>query len=306
MRAYLLHRLLQLIPVLFGVTTLTFLLLHVTPGDPALLLAGSDATGETVAAIRHSLGLDLPFHVQYGRWLAHVVRGNLGVSLFDDRPVFETILGHLGPTVTLLALSLTAALLIAIPLGVMSAARRNSWVDNAARLLALLGVSMPSFWLALVLIIVFAYHFRLVPVAGSGTPAHLVLPVITLAAALTAPLVRLTRSSVLETLREDFVRTARAKGAPERTVFYVHALRNALLPIVTVVGLLVAALLGGTVIVESIFAIPGMGRLTFIRMTQRDYPMILGNLLVYSFLLSLINLLVDLAYGFIDPRIRYD
>jgi peptide/nickel transport system permease protein len=306
MRSYVLRRILHLIPVLFGVATLTFLLLHITPGDPALLLAGGDATGEVVAVIRHRLGLDQPFHIQYARWMGNVLRGDLGTSLFDDRPVMATILGHLAPTVLLLVLSLTVALVVAIPIGVASAARRNSWVDNLSRLVALLGVSIPSFWLALILILVFAYSLRLVPVAGYGTPAHLVLPVLTLAAALTAPLIRLTRSSLLETLREDFVRTARAKGLGERRVFYIHALRNALLPIVTIIGLQMAALFGGTVIVESVFALPGMGRLTFIRMTQRDYPMILGNLLIYSLLLSLINLLIDLAYGLIDPRIRYD
>lgn len=306
MRNYVLRRILQLIPVLFGVTTVTFLLLHITPGDPALLLAGQDATGEVVAAIRHRLGFDQPFHVQYGRWIVNVLRGDLGTSLFDDRPVLPTILGHLEPTLVLLVASLTLAVAVAIPMGIASAMRRNSWVDNLARLAALLGVSIPSFWLALILILVFAYSLRLVPVAGYGTPGHLVLPVLTLAAALTAPLIRLTRSSLLETLREDFVRTARAKGLGERRVLYVHALRNALLPIVTIVGLQVAALLGGTVIVESIFVLPGMGRLTFIRMTQRDYPMILGNLLIYALLLSLINLVIDLAYGFIDPRIRYD
>lgn len=306
MNRYLVRRVFHLVPVLLGVTTLTFLLLHLTPGDPALLLAGQDATGEVVKEIRSRLGLDQPIHVQYLQWMRKTVRGDLGTSLFDDRPVLPTILSHLVPTLLLLATSMGIALAIGIPIGIVSAVRRNSWVDGVARLMALLGISMPSFWLALMVILAFAYHIRLLPVAGYGTWAHLILPSVVLGSALAAPLMRLTRSSMLEVLSEDYVRTARAKGLGEARVLYYHALKSAFLPIVTIIGLQVGALLGGTVIIETVFSWPGIGRLTYIRMIQRDYPMILGNLLVYALLLSLINLAVDLFYAFVDPRIRYD
>lgn len=287
-------------------TLIVFLMLHLSGGDPALALAGDNASEEVLAVIRHHLGLDRPLHVRYLAWVSGVARGDLGVSLIDGRPVLPTILQHLPATLLLMAGSMVVALGIGIPSGITSALYRHSFVDHASRLFALAGVSIPGFWLGLILILLLAYEWRLLPLAGYGTLPHLILPSLTLGTAMAALLMRLTRASLLEVLREDYMRTAYAKGLSRAHAVVKHALRNGMLPIVTAIGLEIGILLGGTVIVESIFSWPGIGRLAYVRMLQRDAPMVMGNLFVYGLMFGLVNLLTDLSYAFLDPRIRYE
>ncbi len=306
MALYVVRRLLFLIPVVLGMTLIVFLMLHLSGGDPALALAGDNASEEVLAVIRHHLGLDRPLHVRYLAWVSGVARGDLGVSLIDGRPVLPTILQHLPATLLLMAGSMVVALGIGIPSGITSALYRHSFVDHASRLFALAGVSIPGFWLGLILILLLAYEWRLLPLAGYGTLPHLILPSLTLGTAMAALLMRLTRASLLEVLREDYMRTAYAKGLSRAHAVVKHALRNGMLPIVTAIGLEIGILLGGTVIVESIFSWPGIGRLAYVRMLQRDAPMVMGNLFVYGLMFGLVNLLTDLSYAFLDPRIRYE
>jgi ABC-type dipeptide/oligopeptide/nickel transport system permease component len=299
------RRLVTLLPVLVGVTLLVFAMLHLIPGDPVRLLLGDEAAPEDVARIRARLGLDQPVHVQFMRFAGHLLRGDLGTSLRSGIPVVVELGERLGPSLQLAAASVLVASVLGVLAGVVAAVRRGTWVDTLAMLGAVSGVSAPSFAVALVLILLFAVGLEWLPVAGYGTWGHLVLPTATLGLHYAAVIARLTRASMLEILHEDFVRTARAKGLAEGVVVYRHALRNALIPTVTIIGLQVGALLGGSVVVETVFAWPGIGRLVIDAVKLRDYPVVQGAVLYMALTFVLCNLAVDLLYGALDPRVRY-
>ncbi|ACB86307.1 nickel ABC transporter permease [Natranaerobius thermophilus] len=306
MHIYIIKRLLQAIPVLFIVTIITFSLVHIMPGDPALIMAGEDADPETVERMREAMGLHRPIHEQYLDWLSGVLQGDLGTSLRDHRPVLPSILQRLPATLHLVLASFVVSFSIGIPIGILSAVKQNTVIDSIARVFALLGISLPNFWLGLMLMFIFSHRLQLLPASGSGTIWHLIMPAIALGTASAGLITRLTRSSMLEVIRQDYVRTARSKGLGEKAIIYKHALKNAMLPVVTIVGLQLAARLGGSVIVETVFAYPGMGRFAFERMMARDMPMIMGILFVFAVIFIVINLITDICYGFLDPRIRYD
>ncbi|MDI7250292.1 MAG: ABC transporter permease [Bacillota bacterium] len=305
MTQYAARRLLLLIPILIGVSVVVFLLVHLIPGDPARVLAGQEATREDIEAIRHRLGLDAPLHLQYFRFAAGLAGGDLGESIRTGRPVVEELRVRWPVTIRLTACALVVMILLGVPAGIISATRPNSVFDNTSMMAALVGVSMPVFWLGLMLMLLFAYYLRLLPTAGSTTWKHFVLPALTLGLSSSAILARLTRSSMLEVMGQDFVRTARAKGLAERVVIYKHALRNALIPVVTVVGLEFGSLLGGAVLTETVFTINGMGRYMVLSIGFRDYPVVQGAVLIFALGFVLVNLVVDLTYAVVDPRIRY-
>ena len=305
MPGYIQRRLLLLVPVVWGVVTVVFSFIHLVPGDPVLAMVGENAQPADIARLRQQLGLNDPLHVQYFRYLAKLVRGDLGVSLHTGKPVLRTIIQRYPATIELALASLLLALIISIPLGVLSANKRNSPVDHFSMVLALLGISMPNFWLGPLLIILFSIKLNLLPVSGSGGLSHLILPAITLGTAMTALLTRMVRASMLEVMGQDYIRTARAKGLPERVVIYKHALKNALIPVVTIVGLQFGTLLTGAIITETIFAWPGLGRLTIQSISRRDYPLVQGCILMISLTYILVNLATDLLYTVLDPRIRY-
>lgn len=313
MGRYILRRLLTMIPVMFLVTVIVFMLLHLTPGDPATSMLGEEASPEAVAALRQRLGLDQPLPVQYGKWLISAVQGDLGRSIRSNQPVSEAIRERLPATFQLSILAVLVSLTIAIPVGIVSAMRRNSPLDTTATTFALLGVSLPNFFLAILLIYLFSLHLGWLPPIGY-TPffddpldslKRMIMPALTLGTALSAIVMRMTRSSLLEVLDQDYVRTARAKGLTEARMVRVHALRNALIPVVTVVGLQIGALLGGAIIIESIFVVPGVGRLLVDSIFQRDFPLVQGVVLFASLAFLFANLAVDLIYAYLDPRIRY-
>ena len=304
MHRYLLRRLLLTIPVLLGVATLVFSLIHFIPGDPAQAMLGEGASPEDVAQLRARLGLDRPLLVQYGSFLQGLVRGDLGVSLRNDQPVLQQILERMPATAELAFASMAVAVLIAVPLGIIAAVWRGTFVDYSAMTLSLVGISVPNFWLGPLLAIVFAVELGWLPVGGRGTPAHLVLPAVTLGAALAAILARMTRASLLEELREPYVLAARAKGVSRIRAILRHAFRNSLIPIVTILGLQFGVVLTGAVITETIFAWPGIGRLLIQSISFRDYPTVQGCVLLIAVTYVGVNLLTDLTYGFIDPRIR--
>jgi peptide/nickel transport system permease protein/oligopeptide transport system permease protein len=306
MLSYVLKRFLSMIPVLFGISLLLFLMLRLLPGDPAQVLAGQMASPEDIAAIRTQLGLDRPIHVQYLAFLGRLVRFDLGRSARTQNPVTEEIWARLPNTLLLATVAITLACLFGIPAGVISAVRPYTWVDYLVTVAALFGISMPVFWLGIMLVIVFSVMLKWLPAGGTGSWQHVVLPSVTLASFVVAFIARMTRATMLETLSQDYTTTARSKGLRENTVIVKHALRNALIPIVTVVGLQFGLLLGGAVLTETVFAWPGIGRLIVDSILARDYPMIQGAILVFGLLYILVNLAVDLAYALIDPRIRYD
>lgn len=306
MTGYLLRRLLQAIPILFLVATLVFSLIHLIPGDPVEILLGDSAQEADVEAMRHRLGLDRPLGEQYVSFLGGLLRGDLGSSVTSGRPVTEVILEHYPATLELALAGMLVALLIALPLGVLAALERDRWVDHGSRFFALLGVSMPNFWLGPVLILAFSVQWNLLPVSGRGTWQHLVLPSITLGTALAGLLTRMVRSSLTEELRQPYLATALAKGLGWRTAVVRHALSNALIPVVTVVGLQFGALLTGTIITETIFSWPGLGRLLIQAIRTRDYPLIQAGVLIIAATYVLVNLLTDLVYAWLDPRIRYE
>ena len=313
MAAFLARRLLATVPVMLMVAVLVFLMLRLTPGDPAAIMAGDNASSAEVEAIRAGLGLDRPLPVQFALWLGDLLRGDLGESFFFKRPVTDLILQRVGPTLSLATTTIILAVLVAVPLGVLAAWRHGTLLDRLVSGFAVLGFSVPVFVLGYALIYVFAVRLNWLPVqgykplsAGLGPFLYqLVLPSITLSVIYIALIARITRASVLEVLGEDYVRTARAKGLRESVVLRRHALRNAAVPIVTVIGLGVALLIGGVVVTESVFNIPGLGRLTVDAVLGRDYPTIQGVILVFSLAYVLVNLAIDLAYTFLDPRIRY-
>lgn len=305
MAQFILKRILVLVPVLLGVSVIVFALLYLTPGDPALLMLGEHAPPEQYRALREKLGLDDPVHIQYLRWLWRAVQLDLGDSIRSSRPVVEEIVERIPGTVELAVLSVLLATFIGIPAGVISATRPNSWLDNIFTVLALGGVSMPVFWQALMLIIIFSVNLGWLPPSGRlGGWEYFVLPVVTLGTSAAASITRMTRATMLEAIHEDYVRTARAKGLDERRVIYRHALRNALLPVVTVIGLEFGNLMAGAVITETIFAWPGIGRLAVDAIRTRDYPVVQGVVMTFALSYVLINLIVDLLYAYLDPRLR--
>ncbi len=306
MRRYLVKRLLALVPVLWGVSTFVFLIIHLIPGDPVERMLGETAEPADKTALRSALGLDKPLSEQYALFLRNLIQGDLGRSLHTNRPVVEVIAERLPATAELAVASLVLALAIALPLGILAAIRQYSWVDLGSIGFALLGVSIPHFWLGPMLILVFAVALDWLPVSGRGGWAHLVLPAITLGTALASILARMTRATMLEVIRMDYVTVARAKGLHESMVIGRHALKNALIPLITLLGLQMGALLSGAVITERVFAWPGIGRLTVQAIESRDYPLVQGCVLVIATLYVFINVLADLAYGWADPRIRYE
>ena len=306
MSRYLLRRLLLTIPVLIGVATLVFSLIHFIPGDPAQAMLGEGATPEDVAQLRTRLGLDRPLLVQYGSFVNGAIHGDLGVSIRNDQPVTKQIIERMPATAELAFAAMAVAVLIALPLGIVAAVWRGTWVDHAAMTLSLVGISIPNFWLGPLMAIVFAIELGWLPVGGSGTLAHLVLPSITLGAALAAILARMTRASLLEELSEPYVLAARAKGVSRTRAVLHHAFRNSLIPIVTILGLQFGVVLTGAVITETIFAWPGVGRLLIQSISFRDYPTVQGCVLLIAITYVGVNLITDLTYGFLDPRIRVD
>ena len=306
MTRFLLRRLLLTVPVLLGVATLVFSLIHLVPGDPVQAMLGDSASPQDIADLRGRLGLDRPLLVQYGSFLKGAVRGDLGSSLRTNQTVTAAILERMPATFELALAAMAVAAAIAIPLGIIAAVRAGTAVDYAATTLALLGISMPNFWLGPLMAIVFSILLGWLPVSGRGTPAHLVLPAITLGAPLAAVLARMTRASVIEELRELYVLAARARGLSFARAVLRHAFRNSLIPIVTVFGLQFGAVLTGAVITETIFAWPGVGRLLIQSIAFRDYPLVQGCILLIAVTYVAMNLLTDVAYGLLDPRIRYE
>jgi peptide/nickel transport system permease protein len=303
---FLARRLTLTIPVLLGVATLVFSLIHLIPGDPAQAMLGEAAPQEDVDELRRRLGLDRPLLEQYGGFLLGVARGDLGTSLRTGEPVIGQILARLPATIELAAAAMLVAIALAIPLGIAAAVWRGSVIDHSAMTVALVGVSIPNFWLGPLLALVFAVELGLLPVSGRGTLGHLVLPAITLGTALAAILARMTRATLLEELRAPYVQAARARGASRARAVMVHAFRNSLIPVVTLIGLQFGAVLTGAVITETIFAWPGIGRLLIQSIGFRDYPVVQGCILLIAVAYVAVNLVTDLLYGALDPRIRYE
>ena len=303
---------LALVPMLLALSMASFALVHVIPGDPALVMMGGEGTTQAVEDLRRQLGLDRPLHVRYLEWLGQIARGNLGESLYNKTLVSEELLWRMPTTLSLVTLALFFSIAIGVPAGLLSAAFRNSWIDHAARLLTLVSLSLPSFWLGLMLIILFSLWLDLLPIVGYEPITRgfwkaipfLILPSLSLGTYLAALLTRLTRSSMLEVLNQDYVRTARAKGLGDRVVLMRHALRNALIPIVTVIGINMGILLGGSAVIETVFVLPGVGQLVVRSLYNRDLPVIQGLILYVAVIYVLVNLLVDVIYTYLDPRLR--
>ena len=303
MKTYLLRRLAQSLIVLLGISVVVFVILHLT-GDPTLLLLPPDASAEEIAKFRRAMGFDDPLYLQYWRFLRGALRGDFGNSLRHDEPALALVWQRMPATLELTAVALGVALVLAIPAGIVSAVFRNTALDYVSTVLALVGQAMPTFWLGIMLILVFSVGLHLLPSSGRGGAANLVLPAVTLGLFTTARIMRLTRSGMLEVLGQDYVRTARAKGVGERRVVWKHALKNAGIPIVTIVGLELGTLLGGAVITETIFAWPGVGRLSVQAIYNRDYPLVQASVFVLASIFVLVNLVVDVLYTYLDPRIR--
>jgi peptide/nickel transport system permease protein len=313
MLSYILRRVLATLPVMAIVALFVFSLLYIAPGDPAVVIAGDQASPGDVERIRQSLGLDQPFLVQFGTWLGHILRGDLGTSIFTGLPVAAMIAQRIEPTLSLMAITLVLTILVAVPLGVVAAWKAGSLLDRAIMAFAVFGFSLPVFVVGYVLAYVFALELEWLPVQGYTPLArgvwpwleNLILPSIALGCVYIALIARITRAAMLEVLTQDYIRTARAKGLGQGDILFVHALKNAAVPIVTVIGIGIALLIGGAVVTESVFAIPGLGRLTVDAILRRDYPVIQGIVLLFSFVYVLVNLAIDVAYTLIDPRIRY-
>jgi peptide/nickel transport system permease protein len=313
MQRYLLERSIQLILVLFFLSIIVFTIVRLIPGDPAAVMLGTEATPQAMTQIRREMGLDQPIFVQYVRWLQAVLAGNFGTSWVSKQPALALILGALPVTLQLVASAFIVALLIAFPAGIVAALRPRSWIDHGSTTFALLGVSLPSFWLGIMLVLLFSLELRWLPPSGylpfrsdpAGALRASILPAVTLGVALAAPLTRFLRSGMLDVLALDYVRTARAKGVPERAVVARHALKNALLSVVTVLGLQLGALLGGSIVIEQVFGWPGLGRLSLAAIQQRDYGVVQGVVLFVATAFVLVNFAVDLLYLYLDPRIRY-
>lgn len=316
LHAYIARRLLLAVPVLFGVSLLVFAVLHLAPGDPAAIMLGAQATHEDVERLRRDLGLDQPLPVQYVRWIGHVLRGDLGRSIPLGREVLPEVLLRFKATLILTAGALVIAVVLGVPAGIVSATRQYTWLDRFSMGVAVTGVSLPVFWTGIMLIIVFALSLRWFPSAGMMSPYggggpldvvwHLALPAVTLGTASAAALARMTRSSVLEIIRQEYVRSARAKGLAERAVVWRHVLKNAVNPIITVLGIQVGFLLGGAILTETVFSWPGLGSMMVRAIQARDYPLVQGGVLLIATTFVLVNLAVDLLYAIFDPRIRYE
>ncbi|MEH7125337.1 ABC transporter permease [Bacillus sp. JJ1532] len=325
MATFIIKRFLQFIPVLLGISILVFFLLHLIPGDPALTLLGQDATPEDLERLRNVMGLNEPLYIQLMVFLKNLFQGNLGISIFQDTPVITLIFKHLPATIELALIAMVIALIIAIPLGILSAAKQFSWLDYVSMFFAQLGVSMPVFWLGLLLIIGFSVNLNILPSFGRGEPLyeaightiqsgnlyyvvdslkHLILPAFTLGVMSAALITRMVRSAMLEVLKEDYIRTAEAKGVRGFIVIMKHAFRNALIPVVTIVGLQFGNLLGGAIVTETVFAWPGIGRLVITAISQRDFPVVQGCVLMIALIFALINLIVDILYAVINPKIQ--
>jgi peptide/nickel transport system permease protein len=313
MFGYIVRRVLATIPVMVVVAVFVFALLHLSPGDPAAIIAGDNATDVDIARIRAALGLDEPVYEQFGTWVWHLLHGDLGISIFTNLPVSTLIAQRVGPTIALTISTLIISVMAAIPLGVLAAWKAGTWIDRTVMVFAVLGFSVPIFVLAYILIYVFAIATNWLPVQGYVGPesglrpflSHLVMPSIALGMVFTALIARITRASMLDVLAQDYIRTAHAKGLPNERVLLRHALKNAAVPIATIIGIGVALLIGGVVVTETVFAIPGLGRLTVDAILRRDYPIIQGVILIFSAAYVVVNLLVDLSYALLDPRIRY-
>ncbi len=303
---YVVRRLLLTIPTLIGVSLLVFSMVRLVPGCPALAIAGVHATPEFIERTREEFGLDRPLHTQYFIFMSRLLQGDLGISTHSRRPVTTEIWDRFPNTVELAVAAMAIAMLIGVVAGIISATKRNSIFDNASMLVALFGVSMPVFWLGLMLMVLFAVTLGWLPATGRGTISHLILPAITLGTGSAALIARMTRSSMLEVLHQDFITTARAKGLREQIVVYKHALKNALIPVVTIIGLQFGLLLSGAVITETVFAWPGVGRLMVGSIMARDFPVVQGTVLLIALTFVFINLFVDILYSFLDPRIRYE
>ncbi len=313
MLAYIVRRLLATIPVVFMVAIVIFAILRLTPGDPAAIIAGDDATSEQLEQIRQAMGLDKPIYLQFLVWVGQLLRGDLGVSLLSGTPVMDMVVGRMGPTLALATSTIVLTVIIAVPMGVMAAWRQGKLLDRFIMSFSVLGFSVPTFVVGYLLIYFFAIEFNWLPVQGYKPlsagfipfAARLILPTLALSAIYIALIARITRSSIIEVMGEDYIRTARAKGLKEKAVLLHHALRNAAVPIVTVIGIGVASLISGVVVTESVFNLPGLGRLVVEAVLARDYPVIQGLILLFSLIYILINLVVDLLYTVFDPRIRY-
>ena len=313
MLSYIFRRILSTLPVMGIVALFVFSLLYIAPGDPAAVIAGDQASPADVERIRQGLGLDRPFLIQFGSWVWNILHGDLGTSIFTNLPVSAMIAQRIEQTLSLMAITLVLTILVAVPLGVVAAWKAGSWVDRSIMAFAVFAFSLPVFVVGYVLAYIFALQFEWLPVQGY-TPLksgvwpwlqNLILPALALGSVYIALIARITRASMLEVLQQDYVRTARAKGLGQRDILFIHALKNAAVPIVTVIGIGIALLIGGAVVTESVFAIPGLGRLTIDAILRRDYPVIQGIVLLFSFLYVLVNLMVDVTYTLVDPRIRY-
>src|SRR3954453_3676761 len=310
---YVVRRILATIPVMVVAALFVFSLLYIAPGDPAAIIAGDQATPEQIERIRQSLGLDRPFVVRFAEWFWQIVHGDLGTSIFTGLPVSNLIQQRIEPTLSLMALTLILAIAVAVPIGVLAAWKAGTWIDRAIMAFAVFGFSVPVFVVGYLLAYVFALELGWLPVQGYTPFArgiwpwleNLILPSIALGCVYIALIARITRATMLEVLQQDYVRTAKAKGLGQGSILFIHALKNASVPIVTVIGIGIALLIGGAVVTESVFAIPGLGRLTLDAILRRDYPVIQGVVLLFSFVYVLVNLAVDLLYTVIDPRIRY-
>ena len=294
----------MLIPVVIGVTFLVFFILNLSPGDTAAMIAGEGADAETIEATRKDLGLDQPVIIQYGKYMWNLLHGDMGQSYKTKREVFPTLMAAFPNTAKLAFWSILVAVAIALPVGIISATRQYSAVDNVGMVVALLGVATPNFWLGLMLIILFSLNLGWLPSGGMGGWKNYIMPAITLGTGDAALITRMTRSSMLEVVRQDYIRTARAKGVPEKRVILKHALRNALIPVVTVIGLQFGSLLGGATLTETVFAWPGVGRTIVDAIKSKDTPIVMGGIVLLTITFSVVNLLVDILYAFIDPRIK--
>lgn len=313
MLSLIVKRLLQLVLLLFGISFLVFMSMHLAPGDPASIIGGPTATESDLDAIRAELGLNEPVLVQYFDYIRGVVQGDLGYSFQNNQSVSESIATRFPQTLNLAIASMLVAILIGVPAGIISAIKQNSWFDVSSTTVALAGISIPNFWLGAMLILIFSVELQWLPVGGLNAPfwtvegiKQLILPAITLGTASAAMIARMSRSAMLEVIRADYIRTARAKGVKKNVVVWVHALRNAMIPVITVIGLNFGFLLGGTIITEQVFAINGVGRLMIDAIAARDFPVVQGTVLLVATLFVVVNLLVDIIYAFVDPRISYD
>jgi len=306
MLKYTIRRLLQTIPLLIAISLAAFMMMHLVPGDPVKNMLGMEASKEAIEAKREELGLNDPLHIQYGRFISGVVRGDLGTSIFSKKPVTTEILARYPATVKLAIGGTIFAAVVGILAGIIAAVNRNKFADNAIMVLSLVSVSTPSFFFALLMMLLFSLKLGWLPSVGLKTPLHYILPIMTLGMQSVGTIARTTRSSMLEVLNQDYIRTSRSRGIPERVIRYSHALKNAIIPVMTIVGLRFGGLLAGSMLVETVFSIPGIGRYMVDAVLKRDFPAVQGTILVLAVTFVLCNLVVDLLYAVVDPKIRYD